>query len=115
MKFVRIAFEMVNPCCVCLSFRSLSEHKGLLLTMILELWRLFVAIIVSIGRDDGVSLLEMIWTFFADSIGLLRKGSDACSGVFIFYFVGEFKNALVLHVLVNKIKCLSIYTSMRLL
>lgn len=106
---------MVNPCCVYLSLRSLSEHKGLLLTMILELWRLFVAIIVSIGRDDGVSLLEMIGTFFADSIGLLRKGSDACSGVFILCFVGEFKNALVLHVLGNKIKCLSIYTSMRLL
>ena len=51
-----------------------------MLAAILKPWGLFVPVEVALGIDDGVFLAEVVRTFLADSVGVMREGPDAGIG-----------------------------------
>ena len=68
-----------------------------MLTAILKFWCFLVFIEVALRVDNSVSLLEMVWTFFADPISVMREGSNSSIGGTGLSFCYKFEDSLVFH------------------
>ena len=80
------------------------EYKCFVLTFVLKLWGFLVLIEVALRIYNSVSLLKMIRTLLADSISMMRKGSNTCvcgTGLPLCY---KLKEPGVIHASDNKIK-----------
>lgn len=77
MKSVGIVMLMMGGSLFFLSQSHFSQNLASVLTSVLELRGLLVLIKVSIRVDYGVLLLELIGTFLANAVGMMRKSSDA--------------------------------------
>lgn len=76
------------------------------LTPVLEFWGQFVAVEVALGVDDGVLLVEVVGTFLADAVGVVREGPDAGGGGAALSLCDKAKQAGLVHAAANKIKCI---------
>ena len=65
--------------------------------MILKQRALFVFVVISLGIDQSVLILEGIWGLSADAIGLMRECFDSSGGFFWLIIMDEFKDMIILN------------------
>jgi hypothetical protein len=100
MEFSRISVKIVMRvmlfCDLFLLWMLVGHHVGWFLTVILEMRRMLVVIVVSI-IDERVGLPEMVRRFLADPISVMREGANAAILDMVLVLKHEFHDVSVLH------------------
>lgn len=100
MEFSRISVKSMMRvmlfCDLFLLWMLVGYHVGWFLTVILEMRRMLVVIVVSI-IDERVGLPEMVRRFLADPISVMREGANAAILDMVLVLKHEFHDVSVLH------------------
>lgn len=78
---------------------AMMNVKVLLLAGIFKLGRVFIAVEIAVLPNQSVLLLEFVWGFLTDSVGLSREGPNAHILIESLAVDNEFEHMPFLHVL----------------